>query len=355
MNRVQASFHPFARRLTTLLGAAALLALSAGHVAAQQTLTNNVGADSDSWFISGEPSLVMNGFDLNALAVPLPTTVTSASIVVDTPVPGTPVEVVVYGDANGGSPSDAVLLGRTTVDITGSGQFTAVFPTPIAVAQPAIWVGFYLPVNFRFLADTSGTSTLTYWAWTPGGTFDLAQLSSAAVLGPSNGTAPVNINLNGRARINVTLGTGTPTTPGVVGTPNAPGTGDLGVMAAYPNCANVLYDTADERVTWREAIDAFCNLVPEWQAPPSPLGYIRQGSLYDIFFFKENGTLVNDRLTFPVTHCIRPESAFLDTGAIGVAYGAPRVWRILPTQRFGDLICAEVRFGGNLAFFTRTQ
>jgi hypothetical protein len=31
------------------------------------------------------------------------------------------------------------------------------------------------------------------------------------------------------------------------------------------------------------------------------------------------------------------------------------VWRILPTQRFGDLICAEVRFGGNLAFFTRTQ
>lgn len=321
------------------------------------TLSLNSGDTSESWFISGEPSLVMNGFDLNALGVGLPATITRASISVETPVPGSTIDVVVYQDANGGSPVDATVAGRTTVDITTAGVFTATFPTPITVNQPAVWVGFYLPVNFSFFADTSGTSVLTYWAWTPGGRFDVALLNTAQVLGPSNGTSPVNINLNGKARISVevtggagmVLPAGMPVASGQTqGAVNA----DLSVLTPFPTCANVLYDTADERVTWRERIDVLCNPVQSWQGPLAPAGYVRQGNVYDIFFFQQFGVVLGGRLDFPVTHCIQPDAQYLSTALIGLAYGSPRQWRILPTQQFGNYVCAEVRYGGNLAYFT---
>jgi hypothetical protein len=72
--------------------------------------------------------------------------------------------------------------------------------------------------------------------------------------------------------------------------------------------------------------------------------------LYDVFFYKSSG-LISGRLDYEVTHCIRPAAEDLNTALIGLAYGAPRQWRILPTERFGDLVCAEVRHGGNLSVF----
>jgi len=307
------------------------------------------------WFVSGEQTLVMNGFDLEAFGVARPAFIDRVSIAVDTPVPGSAIEVVVYEDANGGSPVDASLVGRTTVDIQQAGVYTAVFPTPVTVSQRAIWVGFYLPVNFRFLADTSGTSVLTYWAWTSGGTFDLATLSSAGVLGPADGTAPVNINMNGIARISFEISASPNATPGTaVAIPTqqaGPAGSDLSVMQTFPNCPQVLWDTADEFVTFKNDLDIYCTIAPTWQAPSSPQGYDRRGELYDILLFRSGGNVLSGRLENTITECIRPAAADLSTAVIGVAWGSPRRWRIQPTLRFGDLICADVRRGGSLSYF----
>ncbi len=314
------------------------------------------GDGSAVWFISGEPTLVMNGFDLQAFGVSNPAFIDRVSIVVDAAVPGAPVDVVIYEDSNGGSPVDAVLVGRTSVNIAQAGVFTAVFPTPVTVSQRAVWVGFYLPVNFRFVADTSGSSVLTYWAWTPNATFDLANLASAAVFGPADGTAPVNINLNGKARITFEASAspaGAASTPAAVVTqlPPGPAGGDLSVLRAFPGCGQVLYDTADEFVTYGDAIDVHCAIVASFNASASPAGYDRRGDLYDIIVFKSGGRVLTERLEYPVTHCIRPSAGDLPSAVIGVAWGSPRVWRLQPTQRFGDLICADLRRGGNLSYF----
>ena len=323
------------------------LAVSAGET--------NVSINGDGnavWFIEGEQTLVMNGFDLASFGVAQPAFIDRVSIAVDTPVPGSSIEVVIYEDANGGSPSDAQLIGRTTVDIQQSGVFTAVFPTPVTVTQRAIWVGFYLPVNFRFLADTSGTSVLTYWAWTPGATFDLSSLSTAAVLGPADGTTPVNINLNGKARISFEVSASPNATPVAIATQQAgPAGSDLSVMQTFPNCPQVLWDTADEFVTFENDLDIYCTVKPIWQSPSAPQGYDRRGDLYDILFFRSGGFVLSDRLDNNITHCIRPDAADLSTAVIGVAWGSPRRWRLQPTLRFGDLICADIRRGGNLSYF----
>jgi hypothetical protein len=250
--------------------------------------------------------------------------------------------------------SPASLAGSQQVDITSAGTYTLTFSTPITVTQPVVWVGFYLPVGFTFNADTSGTSVLTYWAWTPGGTFNLSQLSSAQVLGPADGTAPVNINMNGKARITAEItgaaGSGTPV-PGTQ-TPGGNTNVNLGVMAPYPNCQNVSHDEADEFVSLLDAINLSFTIVPFWQNPPAPAGYTFKGDLYDIVVFKEHGNVEKD---FPiaVTHCIRPAAEDIDRAVLGNAYGMPRQWVILTSVRFGDLVCAEVRHGGNLGYFVR--
>jgi hypothetical protein len=338
----------------TLLSALVVLTVRAG----ERTISIN-GDGNAVWFISGESTLVMNGFDLASFGVANPAFIDRVSLGVDTPVPGATTEVVIYEDANGGSPVDAVLVGRTTVTISQAGVFTAVFPAPVQVNQRAVWVGFYLPVNFRFQADTSGSSVLTYWAWTPSSTFDLANLSSAAVFGPSDGSAPVNIQLNGKARISFEVsssaaGAGaTPLPqPGVVPTtaPGGPFGGDLSVMVPFPNCQSLLYDSADERVTYLDRINLHCNLANPLYNPPAPQGYDSRAVTYDVYIFGENGNLLSGRLQFPITYCLRPDSADLPTAVIGVAWGAPRAWRVQPTQRFGDLICADVRRSGTIGY-----
>lgn len=337
-------------RRSGLFGIAVLVLLLAttGILAGEQTLSLNGNDQNATWFVSGEASLILNGFDLSRFSVALPAAIDQVSIAVDRAVPGQQIDVVVYQDANGGSPVDATLMGRTTVDITGPGVFTATFPTPIAVTQNAIWAGFYLPVDFQFIADTSGTSVLTWWAWTPDGRFDVANLGSAAVLGPADGTAPVNINMNGIARI--TLGvTGSQNTAPVVGQ-TAGGAADMSVLATYPVCQALLWDTADERISLEDEVNLHCREVTAQFAPSNPLGFARRGPLYDVLIFKPNG-VVPQRLDAAVTHCIRPPAEDLANAVIGVTVGAPRTWLLLPTQRFGDLVCAEVFRVGNISYF----
>lgn len=329
-----------------------LLTFSGAVFAGEQVLSVNSGDGNAPFFISGEPTLVMNGFDLNALGIQRPAVIDQVSIVVQTPVPGSTTEVVVYEDANGGSPIDATLAGRETVTISNAGTFTVTLQNPITINQPVVWIGFYLPVGFVFSADTSGTSVLTYWAWTPGSTFNVASLSSASVLGPADGTAPVNINMNGKARITAEITGAGGSTAGGGGTTAISSTVDTSALVPYPNCGSVLWDTADEFVAYENRINLHCQVVPFWQSPATPSGYLRRGDLYDITGFKQNGVIAN-RFDYRITHCIRPAAEDIDRAVIGVAYGAPRTWQLLPTVRVGDLVCADVRYAGNLAYFTR--
>ncbi len=335
--------------LRKLLIVILLLTGTSAATAGEQVLSVNTGAGNAPFFISGESTLVMNGFDLNSLGIARPAVIDRVSIVVQTPVPGATVEVVIYEDADGGSPLNATLARRQQVTINNAGTFTVTLDTPVTVNQPVGWIGFYLPVGFVFSADTSGTSVLTYWAWTPDATFDLANLSSAAVFGPSDGSAPVNINMNGKARITAEI-TGAGGTTGVI-TPTVT-TVDASAMQTYPNCPSALWDTADEQISYGDRINLHCQVVPFWQSPAAPGGYIRGGDLYDITGFKDNGVLAN-RFDVRITHCIRPDAADIDRAVIGVAYGAPRAWQILPSVRVGDLVCADVRFAGNLSYFVR--
>jgi hypothetical protein len=348
-------------RLTSLLALASLLVVSllfmAPVQAGERLLSVNSGTESHVWTIKDEPSLVMNGFDLTPLNILRPATIDRVTIIANSAVVGATSEIVIYQDVNGGSPADATLAGRQTVSIGSGGSNTFTLAQPVTITAPVVWVGFYLPVNFEFLGDVSGTSVLTYWAWTPGGNVDLTNLASAGVLGPGDGSSPVGINMRGTARITAEI-TGADAEAGTpvilqsfqtAGDPNV----NLGVMAQYPDCEKVKWDTDDEYVSYQNAIDLFCRVVPEWMSPQFPPGFTRKGALYDIVIFAENGNQADatNILTHFVTHCIQPEEGDLERAVVGVAYGAPRVWRILPTQRFDGLVCAEVPHGGNLTYF----
>lgn len=352
------------KRTTILVLLSILLCLSAVSVqAGDVTLSNVSGTGVSTWFISGEPSLILTGYDLNARRITLPTRLDRVTLDVETPVAGQPVEIVVYQDANGGSPIDASLARRVQVNITTSGIFTHTFDTPIEITQPVVWIGFYLPVDFVFRADTAGSSLLTYWAWQPGGRFDLTNLSSAGVLGPGNGTAPVSIDMGGNARITAQLITDgmastSPTSPPpptrdaedrivqVVG-----GQVSFSAMVAYDGCLPLAYDAQDITVTYRQSIRIFCKTYTDTYVPADPEGYSRAGdTVSDVYVFGiETGT---KRLPYAITHCIVPTAATLQTGVIGLAHGAPRQWEILPTVRYDQVLCAEVNYTGYIAIFT---
>jgi hypothetical protein len=357
MKRLQAGL------VLAVLAIAFVLAMSFSLVSAGNvTLSLNSGEGNVRWFVTGEASLILNGFDLDAFGVPRPTQVDRLSISVLRATPGRTVEAVVYQDANGGSPADARLLARKTVDITTTGVVSVTLDTPVSVTERFLWVGFYLPVDFEFYGDSSGSSVLTYWGWTPGSTFDLANLSSAAVFGPADGSAPVNINMGGKARINVEV----ITTAAITGTPGAtlvltPGTpiaqqlqgGALASftppMSQYPDCGTLLYDQADIGETYGYGISIFCKPVVSYLKPEAPDGYNRQGPLYDVYVFGvKSGT---DPLPYPVTHCIKPKAEELNTALLGLAQGAPREWEVLTTVRYGEYICAELDYAGFVSYF----
>ncbi|MBL8162824.1 MAG: hypothetical protein JNJ61_12625 [Anaerolineae bacterium] len=337
--------------------------------AGQVALNNNRGDSSTVWFITGEQTLVMNGFDLTPLNLQLPAVIDKVSIAVDTAVQGVATEIVVYEDGNGGSPRDAKLVGQAQATITQGGVFTYTFPTPVTVTQPVVWVGFYLPVNFRFLADNQGSSVLTYWAWSPGTRFDVANLSSAVVLGPSNGTAPVNLDIKGIARITaeitggITLTTspGAPTAivPTFAGTPAfnvtqfpASGSERLSVLKVYaPACETLFWDSEDVGITFRGSIEPRCTAIWVGYAPSSPLGYVRRQLYYDVTFYNASGNPISETLAAAVTHCVKPNPEDINSAVIGLAVGSPRTFKILPTLRIGDLVCAEVNQSGGISYF----
>ena len=326
-------------------------------------LSVNSGADNTVWFVSGEPSLVMNGFDLGPLNMQLPATIDRVSIDVNTPVPGASIDLLIYEDGNGGSPIDARLVSQTQVNIQQAGTFTHVFSTPVTISQPVVWVGFYLPVDFRYLADTSGSSVLTYWAWTPGGRFDVNNLSSAQIFGPADGSAPVNIDLNGKARITAEItGANGSTVGGIAPTTLGDGpivqlfggaTVDLSIMQPFlmNECDTLYRDSEDIAVTYRSGISVLCKRLWPGYSPPDPAGYFRRQILYEITFFQADGLVLSDWLPVKVTHCISPHPDDLDKAVVGQASGVPRIWEIRPTLRYGNLVCAEIGRSGLLSYF----
>lgn len=336
---------------------------------AQTILLNNATtSDSTTWFITGEPSLVMNGFDLTPLNLTPPIFVKAIRIAVVRPVPGITIDAVLYADDTGGSPIDARIVAweRTTIDSAGVARIE--FPEPVMITSPVVWAGFYLPVDFRFRADTSGSSVLTYWAWQPAGVFDLANLTSAAVFGPADGSAPVNIDMGGVARITIEvmnpaadpdiLREVAPIGVQITAPPNA----SLSNMTQYSQCSGVSFDHLDIAITARFAFTLNCRTdIPQdgpglfWNFERVQAGiesFVRPGRLYDITPFGDYRLPDGDStaLRVPVTHCLAPDIMHLEDAVLAVAYGAPQRWKILPTVRYGNVICAELTHAGSLAY-----
>lgn len=336
------------------------------------TISNNSGDTSSSFFVDGEATLVMNGFDLAPLNVGLPATLDVVTIAVQQPVPEAAIQVVIYEDANGGSPVDATLLYQTQVFIETAGTAFITLPEPVTINSPVVWVGFYLPVGFRFFSDNSGLSVLTYWAWTPGGGVNLADLSSASVLGSADGSDPVGINMSGVARITAEI---TPTNDagfsgegenveGVpIGIQIEGGAADLSILNPYEYCGErLLVDPQDIRISARDRFSLNCRtdlgsfspgvFVNQDELPAAIPSYERRGHFYEVFVDGgETAPNSSEKLVVPVTHCLRPEQGEVPVSVIAVAYGAPRAWEMLPTVRYGEWVCAEITHQGFLSYF----
>lgn len=349
----------------------AFLAIALPGAAGDTILSNNIGNGNAVFFIEGESSVVINGFDLTPLGITLPVALDAVSISVDAPVPGSAIDLLVYQDANGGSPVDGTLVYRQTVALEQTGVNRIELSTPAIITAPVVWVGFNLPVGFRFHADTSGSSVLTYWAWTAGGTFDLTALSNAEVLGPGDGSEPVNIAMDGIARITAELrlaeyeeiSVGVPLGRQVY-TDVAQ---DTSIMRPYANCGTLLFDPEDIEISAGSSFSLDCTVESEFNAP-SPLAQpqnqelelLRIGALYKLAAQIPPEQQVSgavSTLPVPVTHCLRVAEGDLERAVIGEiraqggADPGPEKWHILPSVRFNDLICAEVTVANYLAYF----
>ena len=346
-----------------LLGAAIIL-LSQPANAGEIILSNNSGADN-AWFgIEDEPSLVINGFDLGPYALAYPTALDAVSISVNRAT-GVPMDLVIYQDANGGSPVDATLVYRQQVTINRTGFIRIILDQAAIISEPVIWVGFYMPVGFRFNADQSGSSFLTYWAWTPGGSFDISDLSSAVTLGPGDGTEPVNISMDGIARITAEI-----REPFFEEMEGETLVGkqfvdedqtDTTILQEYERCRGLLFDPDDINISGKATFTIDCEVTAEFDAPTNvaqPSGEIldvqRAGHLYKLLPHIQEEEHVKGAIgTFPVpvTHCIRIQAIDLERAIIAEARDIPERWFVLPSVRFNDIVCAEVTHGSYLAYF----
>ncbi|MEL6308852.1 MAG: CARDB domain-containing protein, partial [Chloroflexota bacterium] len=323
-----------------------------------------------SFFIDGEPTLVMNGFDLSSQNFGGAVVMDRVTIAVQQAVPEQAIQVVIYEDTNGGSPQDAVLAYQTSVIIQSAGTAFIDLPNPVTLTAPVVWVGFYLPSGFRFFADESGSSVLTYWAWTPGTTFDLSNLSTATVFGPADGSEPVNVNQNGVARITAEvtpvsadlLGDGTNASGAPVGIQIDGGDESLAVLQEYPYCGErLIYDPEDVEITGRLQFTTHCRadiglfqpgeFINQEDLPATVPSFDRRGFFYEIFVNGDTTPDSSEEMIVPVTHCLRPEQGEIETAVIGIAYGAPRQWEMLPTVRYGEWVCAEVTHAGFISYF----
>lgn len=357
--------------ILALIMACSALLMVAPIQAGDTLLSNNRGIEDAVFYIEGEPSAVINGFDLTPLGLQLPVALDAVRIDVAKPAQGASSELLVYQDGNGGSPIDATLVHRQTVFLAQAGLNRIELSQAAIITEPVVWVGFNLPVGFEFHADTSGPSVLTYWAWTPGGSFDLSSLSSAAVLGPGDGSAPVNIAMDGIARITAELRTAE-TREMAKDVPlgrqiRSTTAQDTSIMQPYGACPQLLFDPEDIRITANNAFSLDCYIEDGFHAP-SPVQHMGEQS---VFVYRKGPLYKLDAqipqrlqtagavhtLPEPVTHCLNVPEEDRDSATIGEirARAAPtndiERWNILPTVRFGDLICAEVTVANYLSYF----
>lgn len=359
------------RTLSVLVLGSLLLLMTAPVLAGSTSISINASDSSATFTIRNEPALVINGFDLGAQNLAFPVTIDAVTLNVVRPIPGQTVTVVVYEDSNGGTPQDARVISRADVSILNTGTVRIALPQPAATNSRIVWAGFYLPVDFQFTADQSGSSVLTYWAWTPNNTFDLGNLASAAIFGPGDGSAPASINMGGIARIGLELNqadgrTGTPALFGgeplgqqIVSDVNP----DLNVLSSYPGCGNIMYDPADIQFAGGGTFTLACRVEGAPMQPgvvgniglvPSSVpGFERRGQTYQVFANGDYQLSGSDAtlMKTPVTHCIAPNAGDLEKAVIGNSYGVPQKWYILPTQRYGDYVCAEVTNTGPVSYF----
>ena len=344
---------------------AALLLKPGASVAGDIILSHNTGGENAVFFIENEPSLVINGFDLTPYTAQFPVGLDAVSISVSRAAPTTNIELVVYQDANGGSPVDATLIHRQPVTINRSGFHRFQLSEAAIVTEPVVWVGFYLPVGFRFHADVSGPSVLTYWAWTPGAAFDISSLASAPVLGPGDGTDPVSIDMQGIARITAEMRplfhqemeSDTLLGHQLV----AEGEQDTSAMGTYPHCGGLLHDPEDISVTSSSSFTIHCELKSEFEAPievVNPDGRLldlqRAGHLYKLEAQIPQAQLVHgavNTLPVPVTHCMSIQPGDLEQAVIAEGRGIPERWHVLPSVRFGEMVCAEITTASYLSYF----
>ena len=352
--------------LISLLAIAAVIILASRPASAGEIiLSHNSGDGNGVFFIEGEPSMVLNGFDISPFAADYPMALDAVTISVRQAVPGVPIDLVIYEDENAGSPADATLVHHQQVTINRAGYNRIFLDQAAMINQSVIWVGFYLPVGFRFNADVSGPSVLTYWAWTPGGRFNVSDLSSAAVLGPGDGSEPVNINMEGIARISAELRQlqlEEMSAADVLGRQQVDDTqADTSGLQQYPFCGDLFYDQDDIYISGDGAFTLHCGVEPEFDAPT----YVAQpsGVLLDVqragHLFKIDGQIdpqlhvqgATNTLPVPVTHCMRIPPDDLERAIIAEARGIPETWHVLPSVRFGDLVCAELTTASYLAYF----
>lgn len=306
-------------RFGTFLLATLFVVLSLPAAAGEIILTNNSAGDSTVFVIENEPSMVINGFDLGPYALAYPTALDAVTISVNRAVPGVPLELVIYQDANGGSPVDATLVYRQSVTVNSAGANRILLSRAAIISEPVIWVGFYMPVGFRFNADTSGTSILSYWVWTPTGSFDLNSLSNAQILGPGDGSEPVGIDMGGIARITAEL-----RTPFFEETENTVRVGrqfiddfdqDTTSLKLYEYCGELLYDPDDIDISGAARFTISCGVIQEFDAPTNvaqPSGEIldvqRAGHLFKLeaqIQAEQQVEGATNILPVPVTHCMR--------------------------------------------------
>ena len=348
-----------------VLWAVWIMATAAPATAGDIILTNNSGPDSEFFSIEDEPSLVINGFDLGPYAFSFPVALDAVTISVNRATPGVPVDLVIYEDANGGSPVDASLVYHQQIFIDRTGANRIMLNQAAIINEPVIWVGFYLPVGFRFNADQSNFSVLTYWAWTPGGRFNFRDLSAASILGPGDGSEPVNIAMGGVARISAEI-----REPFFEETEEVMLVGrqfvdesdtDTSILRSYDSCGGLLYDPEDIDISGAGRFSIICEEKHEFETPTSvaqPSGETLDvqfaGQLYKLEAFIDPKDHVEGAIgTLPVavTHCLRIPTGDLEQAIIAEGRDIPERWYVLPSVRFGDLVCAEITHASYLAYF----